>query len=88
MRRKIVIPVVVIATLIIIIVSQYPKLYLATGYGAKSMATAVFVAERDPQLVKLTDLNYSIVKYTQSVVDYENKLVTTSFWGMAKQTAV
>lgn len=88
LRRKIVISVVVIATLIIIAVSQYPKLYLATGYGAKSMATAVFVAERDPQMVNLTDLNYSIVKYTKSVVDYENKSVTTSFWGMAKQTAV
>lgn len=88
MRRKIVIPIVVIATLVIIVVSQYPKLYLATGYGAKSMATAVFIAERDPQLVKLTDLDYSIVKYTQSIVDYENKSVTTSFWGMAKQTAV
>jgi len=88
MRRKIVIPIVVIATLIIIVVSQYPKLYLATGYGAKSMATAVFVAERDPQVVKLTDLNFSIVQYTQSVVDYENKSVTTSFWGMARQTAI
>ncbi|MCX6240020.1 MAG: serine hydrolase [Bacteroidia bacterium] len=87
-RRKIVIPIVVIATLIIIVVSQYPKLYLATGYGAKSMATAVFVAERDPQIVKLTDLDYSIVKYTKSVVDYENKSVSTSFWGMAKQTAI
>ena len=87
-RRKIIIPIVVIATLIIIAVSQYPKLYIATGYGAKSMATAVFVAGRDPQLVKLTDLNYSIVKYTQSLVDYENKSVTTSFWGLAKQTAV
>src|SRR5450759_1939262 len=39
-------------------------------------------------MVKLTDLNYSIVKYTQSVVDYEKKSVTTSYWGMAKQTAV
>lgn len=87
-KRKILIPILVIATLIIIAVSQYPKLYLATGYGAKSMATAVFVAERDPQMVKLTDLNYSIVKYTQSVVDYEKKSVSTSFWGMAKQTAV
>jgi len=87
-RRKIVIPIVVIATLIIIVVSQYPKLYLATGYGAKSMATAVFVSGRDPQLVKLSDLDYSIVKYTQSVVDYQNKSVTTTFWGMAKQTAV
>jgi len=87
-RRKIVIPLVIIAALVIIGVSQYPKLYLATGYGAKSMATAVFVAERDPQMVKLTDLDYSIVKFTKSIVNYENKSVTTSFWGMAKQTAV
>jgi len=88
MKRKIIIPLVIIVVLVIIGVSQYPKLYIATGYGARSMATAVFVAERDPLMVKLTDLNYSIVKYTQSVVDYENKSVTTSFWGMAKQTAV
>ena len=57
MKRKIVIPLLVSVALIIIVVSQYPKLYLATGYGAKCMATAVFVAERDPQMVKLTDLN-------------------------------
>ena len=88
MKRKIVIPLLVSVALIIIVVSQYPKLYLATGYGAKCMATAVFVAERDPQMVKLTDLNYSIVKYTQNIVDYENKSVTSSFFGLAKQTAV
>jgi len=88
MKRKIVILVVIIASLIIIVGSQYPKLYIATGYGAKSMATAVFVAGRDPLMVKATDLDYSIVKYTQNVVDYENKSVTSSFWGMAKQTAI
>jgi len=86
--RKIFIPVLVIAALGIIVASQYPKLYIATGYGAKSMATAVFVTGRDPLMVKSLDLNYSIVKYTQSVVDFENKRVTTSFWGLAKQTAV
>ena len=88
LRRKIVILVAVIATLIIIAVSQYPKLYLATGYGAKSMATAVFVADRDPIMVKNTDLRYSIVKYTRSTIDYKNRSVVTSFWGLAKQTAV
>jgi CubicO group peptidase (beta-lactamase class C family) len=88
MKRKIVIPIVVVAALIVILASQYPKLYIATGYGAKSMATSVFVAGRDPQMVKFTDLNYSIVKYTQSAVNYQNKSITTSFWGIAKQTAV
>ena len=68
--------------------SQYPKLYIATGYGAKAMATAVFMAGRDPELVKETDLNYSIVKYTSNVIDYEKKTVTASFLGLAPQTAV
>ena len=88
MKRKIVIPLAILVTLIGIGASQYPKLYIATGYGAKSMATAVFVAGRDPLLVKLTDLNYSIVKYTKNVVDYEKKSVSSSFWGLAKQTAI
>ena len=88
MKRKIVIPLAIIVVIVGIGGSQYPKLYIATGYGAKSMASAVFAAGRDPLLVKLTDLNYSIVKYTKTVVDYEKKSVTTSFWGLAKQTAV
>ena len=88
MKRKIVIPLAIVVALIGIGASQFPKLYIATGYGAKAMATAVFVAGRDPQLVKITDLNYSVVKYTQSVVNYQSKTVTTSFWGIAGQTAV
>ena len=88
MKLKIVIPLAVVLALLGIGGSQYPKLYIATGYGAKSMATAVFVAGRDPQMVKLTDLNYSIVKYTSNIVDYEKKSVTTSLWGLAKQTAI
>ena len=87
-RRKILIPVLIVVTFSVIAASQYPKLYIATGYGAKSMATAVFLTGRDPMIVKSVDLNYSIVKYTKSVVDFENKSVTTSFWGLAKQTSV
>jgi CubicO group peptidase (beta-lactamase class C family) len=88
LKRKILIPLLVIAVLVTIVTSQYPKLYIATGYGAKTMATAVFVSGKEPQIAQLVDLNYSLVKYTRSVVDYENKSVTTSFWGMAKQKAV
>ena len=87
-KRKILVPVLIIVALIIIGVSQYPKLYIATGYGAKTMATAVFVSGREPRIVQMIDLNYSIVKYTKSSIDFKNKSVTTSFWGIAKQTAV
>ena len=88
-RQKFLIPVLIgIVLIAILLKSQFPKLYIATGYGAKAMATAVFVSGRDPQLVQSFDLNYSLVKYTRSKIDFKNKSVTTSFWGMAKQTAV
>ncbi len=75
-------------TLSVIGASQYPKLYIATGYGAKCLASGIFVAGRDAQSVQDLDLNYSIVKYTKSTIDYQNKSVTTSFFGLAGQTAV
>ena len=87
-NRKILIPLILIVLIAILVKSQYPRLFIATGYGAKAMATAVFVSGRDPQLAQMIDLNYSIVKYTKSKVDFKNRSVTTSFWGLANQTAV
>ncbi len=87
-NRKILIPLIIIVLVAILIKSQYPKLFIATGYGAKAMATAVFVCGRDPQVAQSVELNYSIVKYTKSEINFKNKSVTTSFWSLAKQTAV
>lgn len=88
MNRKRIIFLTIIALIIVIIVSQYPKLHIATGYGAKCMASGVFVANRDPLDVKKQDLDYSIVKYTKSKIDYKKKSVTTSLFGLSKQTAL
>jgi CubicO group peptidase (beta-lactamase class C family) len=88
MKRKLKYLVLFITAFTLIIISQYPKLYIATGYGAKCLASGIFVAGRDPLLVKDLDLNYSIVKFTSSKIDFQNKTVTTSFWGLAPQTAV
>jgi CubicO group peptidase (beta-lactamase class C family) len=88
MKRKHFVVLLIILVLSLIIVSQYPKLYIATGYGAKSLASGIFISEREPLAVKDQEMNYSIVKFTQSRIDYQNKTVTTSFWGLAPQTAV
>ncbi len=88
MKRRIWIPLLVVAAILIIGTSQYPKLYIATGYGAKCMASGVFVAGRDPELIFSNDLDYSIVKYTTNKVDYQEKSVTTSLFGLARQKAI
>ena len=88
MNKKIWIPVLTGIVIVVIVSSQYPKLYVATGYGAKCMATGIFVAGRDAQNVKENDLDYSLVKYTSSKINYQEKSVTTSFFGFAPQKAV
>jgi hypothetical protein len=88
MKKRIWIPLAIVAILLVIATSQYPKLYVATGYGAKCMASGIFVAGRDPQMVKKNDLDYSIVKYTTSKINYEEKSVTTSLFGLASQKAI
>ena len=88
MKKKIWVPLLFVLAILSIGASQYPKLFLATGYGAKCMASGIFVAGRDAQSVKENDLDYSLVKYTTNKIDYIEKSVTTTFFGLAKQKAV
>ena len=88
MKKKIWIPLLITVAVVITATSQYPKLYLATGYGAKCMASGIFVAGRDAESVKENDLDYSLVKYTSNRIDYIEKSVTTTLFGMAKQKAI
>jgi CubicO group peptidase (beta-lactamase class C family) len=58
---------------------------IITGYTAKNMCSAVFVANRDPENVRAIDLNFSFIKLTKSTIDYNNKSVTSRFlWGSSK----
>ena len=60
---------------------------IITGYGAKNMASAVFVSGRNADDVKALDLNFSFIKYDKFKIDYENKTVTSRFlW--RKATAI
>jgi CubicO group peptidase (beta-lactamase class C family) len=60
---------------------------IITGYGAKNMASAVFVSGRDAATVKDLDLNFSFIKFDKFKIDYENRTVTSRFlW--RKATAV
>jgi CubicO group peptidase (beta-lactamase class C family) len=88
MKKKLWIPLLLVIALAIIATSQYPKLYVATGYGAKCMASGIFVAGREALNIQENDLDYSIVKYTRSIIDFQEKSVTTTLFGLAKQKAI
>jgi CubicO group peptidase (beta-lactamase class C family) len=58
---------------------------IITGYAAKNLCSAVFVASRDPKDVEAVDLNFSFIKFTKSSVNYDDKSVTSHFlWGKSK----
>jgi len=88
MKKRIWITLLTVAVILVIGTSQYPKLYVATGYGAKCMASGIFVAGREAQNVQENDLDYSIIKYTTSKINYEEKSVATSFFGLSRQKAI
>jgi CubicO group peptidase (beta-lactamase class C family) len=65
----------------------YIRLPIINGYAAKNMCSCVFVAGREQKDIEANDLNFSLVKYASNTIDFENKTVTSSFWGMRSQMA-
>lgn len=58
---------------------------IITGYAAKNLCSDVFVSGRDPESIESTDLNFSFIKYTKNIVDFNEKSVISRFlWGRSK----
>lgn len=58
---------------------------IITGYAAKNLGSAVFVAGRGQAEVEASDLNFSFIKFTRNEVDMDGKTVTSRFlWRKAK----
>lgn len=75
--------VVVLGTII-----AWPRLPILTGFAAKGMCSCVFVADRDPDLVKQQDLSFSPISLAKIKINYEEKSATASLLGLAKRKAV
>jgi CubicO group peptidase (beta-lactamase class C family) len=58
---------------------------IITGYAAKNLCSAIFVSGRNQNDVEVVDLNFSFIRYTHNIVDYDHKSVTSSFlWGKSR----
>lgn len=67
---------------------NYPKLNIITGFAAKNACSCVFEAGRDPETVQSEDNNFSPVNYAKSKIDYENRAVTSTVFGLKARTAI
>ncbi len=56
-----------------------------TGYTAKNLASAVFVAGRSQEAMEEEDLDFSFIAFTNNTVDFEKREVVSKFlWGESK----
>lgn len=65
----------------------YARLPIITAYAAKDMCSCVFIGARDPQNVKDNEFQFSLVKYADAEVDYDNKTVTATVFGLGEKKA-
>lgn len=74
--------------LAIIVVLNYPRLNIITGFAAKSVCSCTFEAGRDLESIEAGDNDFDPVFYAKNVIDFEEKSVTSTVFGLKKRKAV
>ncbi|MCC7520240.1 MAG: serine hydrolase [Flavobacteriaceae bacterium] len=74
--------------LVAVVVWQYPRLNIISGYAAKNMCSCMFEAGRSQDFVAKTDNNFPPIDIATYEVDTIHKTVTASVLGLMKRKAV
>src|SRR4030042_7048718 len=77
-----------IAIIIGVVIYAWPRLPIITAFAAKDMCSCVFIAERDPGSVEKQDLSFFPISLAKTKVNYDDKSVTASLFGLVKRKAV
>jgi CubicO group peptidase (beta-lactamase class C family) len=74
--------------IIFIIVYAWPRVPIITAFTAKGMCSSVFIAEKDPERVEAEDLSFFPINLAKTKIDYDERSVTATVFGLAKRKAV
>jgi CubicO group peptidase (beta-lactamase class C family) len=90
MKKKIFYTFLIVILIAVIGLGKYlvDRAEIFTGFAAKDVASCMFVAGRSQQSIEAVDINFFPVNLTKLSVDTVAKMVTGSFFGFGKQTAV
>lgn len=83
----------IIVLLIILLMASgtwfvWPRLPIITAFSAKGMCSSVFLANKNPERVQAEDLSFFPINLAKSVIDYKEKSVTSTVFGLAKRKAI
>lgn len=88
MRWKRIVLTAVTGVLLIVVYHGWQALPIATGYAAKTMASGIFLSNRDKADIEAYDLNFFPVKNASCTIDYEDSSVTCSLMGLSSAKAI
>ena len=74
--------------LIVIVVWQYPKLNLISGFAAKNTASTMFLTNRTLESIETNDHNVPLVRLAKSAYDSAKKRASASVYGLMKREAI
>ncbi len=78
-----------VAVLVIVVtVFVWPRLPIITAFASKGMCSSVFLADKSPEAVMAEDLSFFPISLAKSKVNYEEKSVTSTVFGLAKRKAI
>jgi len=75
-------------TVTIAVIYNYPKLNILAGYSAKNTASSVFVAKRSLEFTDKTDNNFSPVNLADDYINENHKIATSSAFGLLTRKAI
>ncbi|WP_066217537.1 serine hydrolase domain-containing protein [Formosa haliotis] len=77
-----------VVLLTVAIYLNYPKLNFITGFASKSVCSCTFLADRSLASIEAQDNDFSPIDLATNKIDFENKSVTSTVFGLKARTAV
>ncbi len=71
-----------------VILFAWPRVPIITAFASKGMCSSVFLAEKDPIDIEAEDLSFFPISLAKSSIDYEEKSVTSTVFGLAARKAI
>lgn len=88
MKKIIILFIVLTLVLAGIVIVNYPRLNIITGFAAKSVCSCTFEAGRDQASIEAGDNDIDPIYYAKSVIDTLEKSVTSTVFGLKKRKAI
>ena len=80
--------ILLLTVVVVLVVYNYPRLNIISGYSAKNMSSSVFLAGRSIEQTDNYDNNFPPIDLANDVVDIEEKFAIASVYGFMKRKAI